>query len=198
MINILIIIMYRKITKKRKNYFQRCFENNPDVKCYFRHWKNKNLEKTIKDKKIDGIILTGSEYRILEDDKKIATLPDYIFKSNIPILGICYGFQYLIKYFGGNTHLNSFKTPIIQKYYKNLKINKPFKIPMQKYFFNHHDYIVKLPSKWKVSLKYKKIIYMAYYKKIIGIQFHPEESYKVGKIFYNIWINYIKKMSFKN
>ena len=36
---------------------------------------------------------------------------------------------------------------------------------------------------------------MAYdkFKKILGIQFHPENSLKTNKIFYKKWLNYIKK-----
>jgi GMP synthase-like glutamine amidotransferase len=194
-VNILVILMYNKnnkTNKVKKNLFKKIFKNT-NTKCYFRHWESKNIINTIKKYNIKGIILSGSEYRILEEHKKISKIPNKIFNLNIPILGECYGFQYLIKYFGNKTYINSFKNNKIQSYYKLLKIIKPFKLNTQKYHFNHHDYIVKLPLNWASCIKNKKIIYMAYDKtnKNIGIQFHPEVNYKIGKNFYKKWIKYI-------
>lgn len=187
--------MYNKNNKNykiKKNLFKKTLKNTNN-KCYFRNWTSKNIINTIKKYNIKGIILSGSEYRILEKYKKIPKIPDKIFKLNIPILGECYGFQYLIKYFGNKEYISSFKNKKIESYYKSFKIIKPFKLNTQKYHFNHHDFIVKLPLNWVSGIKHKKIIYMAYDKtnKNIGIQFHPEVNYKIGQKFYNNWIKYI-------
>jgi len=189
--NILVIFMYKK-KKNLKKYksFKQIFKSL-NVNCHFIHWSSKNILSIIKKYDIRGIILTGSEYRILDDDNKIAKIPKKIFKLNIPILGLCYGFQYLIKYFGNRKYINSFRNRKIHKYTKLLEIKKPFKVNVQKYNFNHHDYIIKLPLNWKCSIKNKKIIYMAYDNKNIGIQFHPEDNLKTGKIFYSKWVNFL-------
>ena len=49
--------------------------------------------------------------------------------------------------------------------------------------------------KWKKIISHKKQIWMAYdkYKKIIGIQFHPEKLNKSRKIFFDNWLKYIDK-----
>ena len=95
--------------KNNKNYKIKKTLKNTNNKYYFRNWTSKNIINTIKKYNIKGIILSGSEYRILEKHKKIPKIPDKIFKLNIPILGECYGFQYLIKYFGNKEYISSFK-----------------------------------------------------------------------------------------
>ena len=44
---------------------------------------------------VKGIILSGGPSSVYEDDAP--SLPATIFDYNIPILGICYGFQLLVK-----------------------------------------------------------------------------------------------------
>ena len=54
----------------------------------------------IKEKNPKGIILSGGPASVYEDN---AYKPDSrIFKLGIPILGICYGMQYIAHFFGGN------------------------------------------------------------------------------------------------
>jgi GMP synthase (glutamine-hydrolysing) len=195
--NILIILnmnnINSKITKEIIKQFKISFNNNANL--FFKIWNDKNLYTFIKKNNINGIILSGSNFRILKFDKNKEKLTNIfmkkILKTNIPILGVCYGFQLLIKYLSNKNCINSFKYN--KKYKKILKIEKPFKINNKKYFFNHHDYIVCLPKNWDIIIKYKKIIYMAYNKekKIIGIQFHPESIKNTCKYFYKKWLNYI-------
>lgn len=178
--------------KKKGLVFKEIFKGK--AKLIIKNWWNKKgIISQIKSGKIDGIILSGSNYRIKKKNKGI--LPDIIFKSNIAILGICFGFQYLVYKLSSLNNIKSFKFKNYNKYDKTLKINKPFKVNKTKYRFNHHDYIVKLPKNWKISSKYKNIIYMGYdlNKKYIGIQFHPEVHKQSSKLFYNNWLNFIRK-----
>lgn len=194
MINILIILMYRKNKKKYKNRYKRFFENKKDVKYYFCHWTKKNIIKYIKKLKINAIILSGSQYRILDNKKNIPNISKKIFDLNIPILGICYGYEYLIKHFGNRKCIGSFIDNKYHTYYKALKINKPFNVKKQDYILIHHDYVIKLPKDWSSIIKIKGIYHMAYNikKNYIGIQYHPERNYKTGAIFFNNWIKYLK------
>lgn len=192
--NILLINLGspEKDFKKKGLVFKEIFKGK--AKLIIKNWWNKNgIISQIKSGKIDGIILSGSNYRIKKKNKGI--LPDIIFKSNIPILGLCFGFQYLVYKLSSLNNIKSFKFKNYNKYDKTLKINKPFKVSKTKYRFNHHDYIVKLPKNWKISLKYKNIIYMGYdlNKKYIGIQFHPEVHKQSSKFFYNNWLKFIRK-----
>lgn len=192
---ICIILMTRN-KKETKWYIKRFKKSfNKNVKIYFKKWYDTNLINFIKNNNIDGIILSGSVDRILDTFKIIATLPKKILNLGIPILGICYGYQWIIKNLYGRNSINSFKNIKIHRYNKNLKITKPFTINDIKYSFNHHDYIRKIPIKWKKIIIHKNQIWMSYdkYKKIIGVQFHPEYYNKSGKIFFEKWLKYIEK-----
>ena len=186
---ILIIIMKKDKKKYIKN-FTRSFNNNANL--IFKMWYDKRLLSFIKKNKIDGIVLSGSNYRILEDKKKIATIPKKILKLNIPIIGICYGYQWIIKMLCGNKCLDSFINNRNNSNKTLLKITKPFKININYYNFNHHDYITVVPKNWKIIIQHKKQIWMAYdkEKKILGLQFHPEAT-GIGKVFFKKWLKYI-------
>jgi len=185
---ILLINLYSDIDKIKKKNFKGIFKDK--AKLIIKNWDDKKgIISSLK--KIDGIILSGSDYRIKKINNGI--IPDEVFLSKKPILGLCYGFQYLVYYYSKLNNIKSFKMKKYNKYNKKLKIKIPFKIKTKNYRFNHHDYIIKVPKNWKVSIKYKKIIYMAYdtKNKNIGIQFHPEVYKKSSNLFYSMWLKYI-------
>lgn len=189
--NILIIMMTIGINKVYKYRFDRSFDKN--VKLHYVHWTKKNIINYIKKNNINGIILTGSKHRILEDHKKIANLPKKILKLNIPILGICYGYQWIIKNLCGKKCLASF--PKKSKHITKKIIKKPFTLNKKFYKFVHYDYITNIPKYWNIVIKEGSQIWMSYdkNKKIIGIQFHPEAVKKTRKMFFRKWIKYICK-----
>lgn len=193
MIKILIIKMTLTPKTKYKRMFDKSFEDN--VELYYIHWSKKYIIEYIKNNKINGIILSGSTYRILHKNKKKPNLPIKILNLNIPILGICYGYQWLIKNLCGNECLSTFSNNKNNRRFITKEIKKPFKVEKNIYFLNHHDYIVKIPKDWKIGIKLGKQILMAYNKnkKIIGIQFHPEAIPKTRTVFFKKWIKYITK-----
>lgn len=176
--------------KKKQKLFKKIFKSlNTKVKLIIKNWQDKiGIINEIKKGSIDRIILSGSDFRIKKINKGI--IPDEVFKSKIKILGICYGFQYLVYYYSTLRNIKSFKQKNYNKYDKLLKINKPFKVKKTNYRFNHHDYIIKVPKNWKISIKNKKIVYMSYDNNgNIGIQFHPEIYKQSSKLFFNAWLN---------
>jgi len=192
--NILLINLYS--TKDKFNKFkQNCDYNNAfkgKANLIVKFWKDKKgIISIIKKGNIKGIILSGSDFRIKKDNKGI--VPKQVFTSNIPILGVCFGFQYLVYYFSSLENIKSFKN--YKTYNKLLEIDKPFKIKKTKYLFHHNDYIIKLPKNWKTSIKYKHIIYMGYNKnkKYMGVQFHPECHKKSSNLFYLKWLKSIHR-----
>jgi GMP synthase-like glutamine amidotransferase len=190
--NILIINLYSKPDKfkKKGKIFKKIFEKKANI--IIKEWRDKKgIIKIIKSKKINGIILTGSDFRIKEINKGV--IPKEVFKSNIPILGLCYGFQYLVYYYSSINNIKTFSTNKYKTYDKSFKIEKPFKIRKTKYGFHHHDYINKLPKNWKIGIKDKEIIYMGYNDKHIGIQFHPEIYKQSANLFYSMWLKFIRK-----
>jgi GMP synthase-like glutamine amidotransferase len=190
--NILLINLYSTHDKfkKKKIIFKNIFKDKANL--IIKNWNDKNgIIRTLNKKNINGIILSGSDFRIKKVNKGL--IPEEVFTSNISILGICYGFQYLVYYYSSLVNIKSFKNKNYNTYDKILKINKPFKIKKTNYRFNHHDYIIKLPKKWKISIKYKNIIYMGINNKNIGIQFHPEYYKQSSNLFYTCWLEFIRK-----
>lgn len=188
--NILIINLYSCNEKflKNKNQFKKIFKGN--AKLTFIYWKltkdNKKLKNKIENGYYKGIILSGSDYRI--KNKVHSKIPDYILNHN-NILGVCYGFQYMIYKLCGLNNIKTFNTKKYQIYKRNFVINKPFKINKIQVRLKHHDYIYKLCKLFKISIIKDNIIYMAYNKNMIGIQFHPEFNLHSGKLFYLKWLN---------
>jgi GMP synthase-like glutamine amidotransferase len=164
-------------------------------KLIFKKWDDKQgIYNTLKNNKINGIsgisgiIISGSDYFVKE--KRHSIIDDIIIKSNIPILAICYGFQYIIDKFGKHSFIKTHASGYME-YSAKFSITKVFNIPNNKYYLFHKDYIVKVPKSFEIIKKLKNKIIMAYNRKrnILGVQFHPEKYKKSGRIFFNMWIN---------
>jgi GMP synthase-like glutamine amidotransferase len=184
----LIINMYNDQLKYKK-FKKKLIDILQGKKLIFKRWDdNKDIYDTLKNNKIAGIIISGSDYFVKE--KKHSIIDEIIIKSKIPILAICYGFQYIITKFGKQSFIKT-QASGYMKYSAKFSITKLFNIPKNKYYLFHKDYIVKVPKTFKVIKKIKNKIIMAYNHKrnILGVQFHPEKYKKSGKIFFNTWIN---------
>jgi GMP synthase-like glutamine amidotransferase len=167
-------------------------------KLIFKKWNDvEGIIDVLKNKKINGIIISGSNYFV--KDKEHSIIDDSILNPDIrplrslrplPILAICYGFQYIVSRFGKNSFIKSNKNGYM-KYNSSFRITEPFYIPKSKYFFIHTDYIVRVPKDFKVIKKIKNKIIIAYNSKknILGVQFHPEKYKKYSRLFFNAWIN---------
>jgi GMP synthase-like glutamine amidotransferase len=163
-------------------------------KIIIKKWHDvRGIRRTLK-KGIDGIIISGSDYFVKESERSI--IGENIISSNIPILAICYGFQYMVCRFGKKSYIKSNKCGYM-KYTSNFCISNyagqvaPFNIPKTKYFLYHTDYIIKVPKAFKVIKKIKNKIMIAYNSKknILGVQFHPEKYKRASRMFFNLWIN---------
>jgi GMP synthase (glutamine-hydrolysing) len=137
----------------------------------------------------DAIILSGSDRRI---SKEYSILPIELLKLKIPILGICYGFQWMA--FLGGGFIDTFNDNKNHKYNKFISIEKPFSVSRRLYTFSHHDYITVIPKRFNECIRIDNMIIMAVDKihKIIGIQFHPEIHTSSANEFFTNWINWIR------
>ena len=129
--------------------------------------------------KISGVILSGGPDHVYQPGSR--KLPSWIFNVNIPILGICYGMQLLVKSFGGKIS----KMTSLEKGFRLIKIVRldPLfrNLRSDLVWMNHLDTISKMPIGFKCNALTSSgiIAGITNNDKIWGIQFHPENKTEV-------------------
>ena len=145
------------------------------------------------DKNVKGIILSGGPDSVIYNSYKRIDIPYSNGYSDIPILGICYGAQLLVKEFGGSVirekdgEYGNTNVQIIKSNDLLNGIDKHFNVWM-----SHNDTITELPNEnWKIISKtYNNKISAYHCNNLYGIQFHPEVSHtKCGTIIFNNFLN---------
>lgn len=126
---------------------------------------------------IKGIILSGSPYSVLDQN---APIPDFEkIKNKLPILGICYGAQFIAHYYGGkveNSLHREYGRAILTKIDQEETLFKGIPLNTQ-VWMSHGDTIIEIPETFKVTASTENIKVAAFKlnnHKIYGIQFHPE------------------------
>ncbi|MFC1891291.1 glutamine-hydrolyzing GMP synthase [Thermodesulfobacteriota bacterium] len=141
------------------------------------HPFNMSLEK-IREYKPDGIILSGGPSSIYDDEAPLVDKD--ILDLDIPLLGICYGMQYLTHILGGlvakaeDREYGSAEINVLDDtgLFHGLSSNEKETVWM-----SHGDRIDKLPESFTVLANSKNSPVAAMgnsIKKIFGVQFHPE------------------------
>ena len=124
-----------------------------------------------------GIILSGGPCSVYEKD---ALFPaEEIFKLGIPVLGICYGLQLIVKMFGGIVSrgtLGEFGRNEIKVVQKSLLFDS---IPKKSIMWmSHSDYVDKAPAGFNITSTSENGLIASIEKdNIFGLQFHPEVNH---------------------
>lgn len=121
-----------------------------------------------------GIILSGGPASVYEQNSP--RIPDYVFDSKTPILGICYGMQALTHQLGGKV------TPASKREYGSAIVkvhmdNSLLSPPEMEVWMSHGDKIDKPPDGYETIASSENSPYVAiadFENKRFGIQFHPE------------------------
>ncbi|PVH25038.1 glutamine-hydrolyzing GMP synthase [Sphingobacterium corticibacter] len=132
------------------------------------------------DETVKGIIFSGSPYSVRQED---APQVDYAaMMRDYPVLGVCYGAQYLAQHSGGEVLPSE-----IREYGRaNLLFvdqENPLLtgIPTQsQVWMSHGDTIKEVPSTFRVIASTDKVRVAAYHiegTRTYGIQFHPEVTH---------------------
>ena len=131
----------------------------------------------VPDQSVKGVILSGSPASVRD---KNAPSPDLTkIKGIIPLLGICYGAQYLVHYFGGEV-LPSNTREYGRANLVNLNNNDPLFnniISGTQVWMSHADTIFSIPEGYEITGSTADIRAAAFHIKgesTWGIQFHPE------------------------
>ena len=129
------------------------------------------------DETVKGLILSGSPFSVRDTNAPIPDIRD--LKGKIPVLGICYGAQYLSHYFGGEVK------PSNSREYGRAKLEfVDNSNPLLKnvtsdsqVWMSHADTITKLPESYKIIASTGDVKIGAFSvqnEKTFGLQFHPE------------------------
>jgi len=127
-----------------------------------------------KDRNIKGFILSGGPNSVY--DKNTPKIPSWILKTNLPVLGICYGMQLIAQEFNGTIE----KAKNREYGSAVLKIKKDSKLffnipPSNKVWMSHSDKIINLPENFTATAETNNSFCAAFEKdNFYGVQFHPE------------------------
>ncbi len=134
------------------------------------------------DPSVIGVILSGSPFSVY--DKEAFKIDLNEIRGKYPILGICYGAQFMNYALGGKVepagtreygraNLTSFdkENPLFKGFEENSQV-----------WMSHGDTITALPEGFKVIASTDKVVNAAYQaenEKLWGVQFHPEVFHSV-------------------
>ncbi|MDA8886628.1 glutamine-hydrolyzing GMP synthase [Bacteroidia bacterium] len=128
---------------------------------------------------IKGVILSGSPASCTQADAPVADLD--VMNLNVPVLGLCYGAQYLVVSNGGRVEKSTHR-----EYGRaSLSITQEDKLLQgindgSQVWMSHGDTILEMPSDTQVLAKTDTIPVAAFKflnKDIYAVQFHPEVSH---------------------
>ena len=124
-----------------------------------------------------GVILSGSPYSVRDDD---APFPDLTgIKGKIPLLGVCYGAQYLAQSSGGvvaPSKIREYGRANLSSMDENNELLHGM-TPGTQVWMSHADTILSVPANFGVIASTPDVQYAGYHvagEQTYGIQFHPE------------------------
>ncbi|MEE2931040.1 MAG: glutamine-hydrolyzing GMP synthase [Bacteroidota bacterium] len=146
---------------------------------------------------IKGVILSGSPFSVSQKDSPSPDLDK--IKGHLPILGICYGAQYLVSISGGKvlpSEIREYGRAYLSKVDKNNILTKDINDGSQ-VWMSHGDTIEELPDNFRNIASTEDIEIAGYQiddELTFGIQFHPEVYHtREGKqLLYNFLIKVCK------
>ena len=129
------------------------------------------------DESVKGLILSGSPFSVRDANAPIPQISS--LKGKVPVLGICYGAQYLAHFFGGEV------TPSDSREYGRANLGFIDKsCPLlhnvsndTQVWMSHGDTIMKLPENYSIIASTGNIKVGAFSvngESTFGLQFHPE------------------------
>ncbi|MDR1006307.1 MAG: glutamine-hydrolyzing GMP synthase [Bacteroidales bacterium] len=128
-----------------------------------------------------GVILSGSPFSVNDIN---SPQPDLWFKGKLPVLGICYGAQYMVKICGGKVERSTkreYGRAIISSIDQTSPLMKGIDVGSQ-VWASHGDTIEKLPADFNIICSTDNVINAGYKianEDTYAIQFHPEVHHSI-------------------
>lgn len=136
------------------------------------------------------VVLSGSTHSVLDDHDFVAPTMDLVRDAvarGVPVLGICYGHQLVVRALLGKAHVRRSGTPEFgwlpvgalppgKALFAGLP--DPFHT-----FVGHFDEVFDLPGGWEVTARTDRCAVHGYVNRelrVLGFQFHPEMDLVVG------------------
>jgi GMP synthase (glutamine-hydrolysing) len=124
----------------------------------------------------EGIILSGGPASIY--DKNSPKMDRAVFDLGVPVLGICYGMQYMVDALGGSVQYAKKR----EYGFARLTVKRPVGVLKEtsrhtQCWMSHGDSIVKLPAGFTLTASTDNTPIAAIHngrRKLFGLQFHPE------------------------
>ena len=129
------------------------------------------------DESIIGVILSGSPYSVYDPEAFKVDLSH--IRGRYPILGICYGAQFMAQFYGGRVEpavAREYGRAELQRFDSDNPLFKGFREGSQ-VWMSHGDTITSLPDGFHAIASTDKVRYAAYQAEgepLWGVQFHPE------------------------
>ncbi len=134
------------------------------------------LVEKIRDLQPRGIILSGGPSSIYEENSP--RVDPAIFELNIPVLGICYGLQFMVDALGGEVQKATKREYGFAEFTTDSDSGLFDKVKkVSQCWMSHGDSIVKAPAGFEIigSTDNTRIAAVTHAgKKLFGLQFHPE------------------------
>ena len=137
-------------------------------------------DKNLKEYNPKAVILSGGPASVLE--KNSPRTPLNLFDMDIPVLGICYGLQVLVKVLGGQVERGKGTAEFGRAFLKKSVIqtdliNGMFSDDSEQVWMSHGDHVSEMPLNFQVFASTESAPFAIIgdkKKKIYGVQFHPE------------------------
>lgn len=129
------------------------------------------------DPSVIGVILSGSPYSVYDPEAFQIDLTE--IRGKYPILGICYGAQYMAQLYGGKVEpagTREYGRANLSTFEHENPLFKGFSESSQ-VWMSHGDTITALPDTFRCIASTEKVRYAAYQaidEPLWGVQFHPE------------------------
>ncbi len=129
------------------------------------------------DASVKGVVLSGSPFSVLDDNAPVADLSS--IRGKIPLLGVCYGAQFMARESGGLVEASGSREYGRANLQFTDETNPLFRdiAAGSQVWMSHGDSITKLPGNFKIIASTEDVEVAGYQvvdEPTCGIQFHPE------------------------